>query len=79
MARPRKLQEGEMETMSESLVRNAIFSVKTTPASVNGDITIQEMNAIMDEFVSKGYKVISAYPIAGASDSVQIYVCMVKQ
>lgn len=79
MARPRKLQEGETMEMDEMLVRNAVFSLKTKPASTTGDITVQAMNEILSDFIAQGYKIISANAYSGDSDSVQVYVCMAKQ
>jgi len=79
MARPRKqLLEGDLETMSDKLaVRNAVFSLKTKVTSTTGDITVQEMNEIMSDFLNQGYELKFSNAVGHDPDSVQIYACFV--
>jgi hypothetical protein len=82
MARPAKLQEpeGEKRTMAEEpKVRVMSASVKTAPGSTTGDITVAELNALIDmEFYSKGYVLHSTNAYYGDSESFRAYFVFVK-
>jgi hypothetical protein len=80
MSRPRKIQEGEIAMEESQFVKMGILSIKLSPASINGDIVMQEANELLSADVASGFKVISAQAVQmTGNDSVQVFVCLVKQ
>jgi len=80
MGRPRKYQELEGETMSEPKVRTLLAVVKTAPGSLTGDFTITEINELIEtEFISKGYKLLTANAYHADQDAARVCYVFVKE
>lgn len=63
----------------DRLVWNASFSVKATPSSIYGDMTIQQVTELMNQKMLEGFKVISSHVYHAEQDAFRMYVCMAKQ
>ena len=65
--------------MAEPTVRTLLAVIKTSPGSLTGDFTMQEINALIEEeFVMKGYKLFSANAYHTDADAARVCYVFVK-
>lgn len=79
MARPKKLYEGENQTMGTSYhsVKHLVQPLAIQPGSAGRPAV--EVDAKVSEWIDAGYTLVTAFPYANAPDYIQMVYVLVKQ